>query len=281
MSQPETITGIREIAERYDAMLCDAWGVIHNGVRLFRGVSEALTRFRAERGPVVIITNAPRPSTIIPGQLDALGLPRGAWDAIITSGDATRHEISRLLPAPAYRIGPDRDDALFGGMDIDFAPLERAQFIICTGLNDEYRETPDVYRSVLRDGADRGLVMICANPDVVVNWGGRLLWCAGALAEIYKEYGGKVVYGGKPHRPIYDLSLAAIEKARGDRPPAGRVLAIGDGLKTDILGANAIGADALFISGKGGVNDIDMDDAAEQLSKAGVRAVAVAEALRW
>ncbi|PQA88841.1 TIGR01459 family HAD-type hydrolase [Hyphococcus luteus] len=282
MSDVPVIQSLSEIAERYDALLCDAWGVIHDGVNLFPGAGEAMTRFRETRGPVVILTNAPRPSSIIPAQLDRLGLPRGAYDAVVTSGDATRAAIKAHLPEPALRIGPAMDDPLYEGLEIDFRPLEEAAFIICTGLNDEENEEPEAYRDLLGRAAERRLPMVCANPDIIVNWGGRMMWCAGAIGELYKDMGGEVIYGGKPHWPVYDLALKEIETKRGPTPRA-RILAVGDGLKTDILGANNHGFDALLIAGEGGVHEGDKDAAAvsAQLAKAGLKAAAVAGALQW
>lgn len=277
------IDGIAGLAEGYDALLCDAWGVIHNGVSLFPGAAEAMTRFRRTRGPVVILTNAPRPSSIIPGQLDRLGLPREAYDAVVTSGDATRAEIEARLPAPAYRIGPEKDDPLFDGLAIDFAPLERAAFIICTGLVDDQTEAPEDYRDLLTRAAGRDLTMICANPDIVVNWGGRRVWCAGALAEIYKALGGAVVYGGKPHAPIYKLAFDVVGKVRGRPVPPERTLAVGDGLHTDIEGANRHDVDAVLVAGAGGVHEGGADAAAlaAHLGAEGVRVVAAMEGLKW
>lgn len=261
-------------------MLCDAWGVIHNGVELMPGAAEAMMRFRQTCGPLVILTNAPRPASVIPPQLDRLGLSREAYDAVVTSGDATRDEIKRRLPAPAFRIGPEKDDPLFDGLGIDFRPLEEAGFIICTGLADDQRETPDDYRALLRQAADRELEMVCANPDIVVNWGGRMIWCAGALGAIYAEFGGKVVYGGKPHAPIYRLALAAVDAANGAPLERGRVLAVGDGLKTDILGANRADLDALLITHGGGIFD-GAENMTEQLDAAGVKIVGAMERLQW
>jgi len=281
VAQQKIISGLSEVAPGYEALLCDAWGVIHNGVALFPGAAEAMIRFRETRGPLVILTNAPRPSSIIPAQLDRLGLPREAYDAIVTSGDATRDEIVRRLPAKAFRIGPEKDDPLFDGLEIEFAPLDEAGFVICTGLVDDQRETPDDYRQTLRETAERGLPMICANPDIVVNWGGRMIWCAGALAEIHKDYGGEVVYGGKPHAPIYRLAFAAAEKARGCDIDTTRVLALGDGLKTDILGANRAGIGAVLVTGAGGVHDADGDGLELHLDRAGVHVLAAMEGLQW
>ncbi len=274
MSDPKTISGLRDLAPRYDAILCDAWGVIHNGVELMPGAEEAMISFRKASGPVIILTNAPRPSSIIPAQLDRLGLARAAYDAVVTSGDATRDEIQRRLPAPAYRIGPEKDDPLFDGLDINFVSLDEAGFIVCTGLVDDQRDEPEDYRDVLRRAAGRGLEMICANPDIVVNWGGRMAWCAGALAEIYKELGGAVVYGGKPYPPIYRLALSAVARARGKDTDRSRILAIGDGVNTDILGANRAGLDALLVTGRGGIHN-------EGADKPDVNVIGVMEGLRW
>lgn len=271
------------IASRYDALLCDAWGVIHDGVNLFPGAGEALERFRAERGPVIILTNAPRPSSIIPAQLDRLGLPRSAYDAVVTSGDATRAAILARLPAPAFRLGPEKDDPLYEGVDIDFVPIEEASFIVCTGLFDDQNEQPEAYRPLLEKGAARRLPMICANPDIVVRWGGRLIYCAGALAEIYKELGGEVIYGGKPHRPIYELALSKVAAIRGAPLSPSRTLAVGDGLHTDIAGANAQGIDVVFVVGSGGVHagSRSHGDVVKALNEADARAVAIMEKLAW
>lgn len=283
MTKPHFIDGVQSIAEQYDALLCDAWGVIHNGVELFPGAADAMMRFRESGRAIVILTNAPRPSSIIPAQLDRLGLPRGAYDAVITSGDATRAEIERRLPAPAYRIGPEKDDPLFEGLDIEFAPLEKATFIICTGLQDDQREAPEDYQDVLARAVRRKLPMICANPDIVVNWGGRMIWCAGALAEIYAGLGGEVVYGGKPHAPIYRLARTAVADVLGAAPDKSRILAIGDGVKTDIAGANKEGVDAIFVAGDGGVHEggADPETIRTRLDDAGVHVVAVTKALKW
>ncbi|OFX00996.1 MAG: hypothetical protein A3E78_15365 [Alphaproteobacteria bacterium RIFCSPHIGHO2_12_FULL_63_12] len=274
---------LSEIADDHDALLCDAWGVIHNGVRLFDGVDEALTSFRQRRGPVVILTNAPRPSAIIPAQLDRLGLSRDAYDAVVTSGDATRAAIESFLPLSAYKLGPDKDLALYEGLAVDFAPIERAGFIVCTGLVDDTRETPEDYADFLQRAAARGLPMVCANPDIVVRWGDRLIYCAGALAEAYEKLGGKVVYGGKPHAPIYDLACQRIDALAGRALDRRRILAIGDGVKTDIAGAGRNGFPSLFIAGDGGVHDGAADAAsiARALDRAGVAADYAAGGLIW
>lgn len=277
------ISGIREVAQNYDAMLCDAWGVVHDGVNLFPGAADAMIEFRNTRGPLIILTNAPRPSSIIPGQLDRLGLPRAAYDGVVTSGDATRAEIEARLPAPAYRIGPEKDDPLFEDMAIDFVSMDKAGFVICTGLADDQNDAPEDYRAVLSEAAARNLTMVCANPDIVVNWGGRIIWCAGAVAQIYEQLGGEVVYGGKPHAPIYRIGLAAIENAQGSAIDMSRVLAVGDGLATDIEGANRHAIDALLVAGAGGIHNGAADAASisARLDEANVHAIAAAESLTW
>jgi HAD superfamily hydrolase (TIGR01459 family) len=246
MSATKLITGLSEIAGEYDGLLCDAWGVIHNGRELFPGAAEALTRFREERGPVVVLTNAPRLSDVIPAQLDRLGLPREAYDAVVTSGDATRQIVREMAGKSFYRIGPSKDDGLFAAVDIELAPLSGADAIFCSGPNDDETETPEDYRGLLTEPAKRGLPMVCANPDIVVRYGDKLIYCAGALGQLYEELGGKVLLGGKPHAPIYELARVRMAKVAGREPS--KLLAIGDGIGTDIRGANAQGIDCVFVA---------------------------------
>lgn len=278
--QSPSLNGLSRVASRYEALLCDAWGVIHDGVSLFAGAADALLRFRAECGPVVIITNAPRPATLIPAQLDRLGLPRAAYDAVVTSGDATRAQILARAGEEAFRIGPEKDDALFADLDIRFSSLDDADYIVCTGLRDEIHEGPEDYRRELSRAAARNIPMICANPDVVVRWGGRLIYCAGALAELYASLGGVVHFSGKPHAPIYKLARAAAEAAAGRKIAAEKFLAIGDGVQTDIAGARVNGMDAIYIAGAGGVHQEGSTPAAA-LERAGLTAVGVMETLVW
>jgi len=282
------LDGLSEIADGYDALLCDAWGVIHNGREVFDGVAEAMTRFREERGPVLVLTNAPRPSEIIPAQLDRLGLPREAWDAIVTSGDATKFEFERRAPGPAYRLGPEKDDPMFAIDGLEFAEMDEAAFIACTGLFHDETEDPESYRGLLSRGAERGIPMVCANPDIVVDFGGKRLWCAGALAAIYEDLGGEVVHVGKPHPPIYGLAFARLAALAGGAVPRRRVLAIGDGVMTDIGGANAHGVDVVFVASgihaadaRGPAGDLDPARIARVLAEDGKTAVAAMEGLRW
>jgi HAD superfamily hydrolase (TIGR01459 family) len=248
MSAPVIIQGLSQVAAAYDALLCDVWGVVHNGREAFAPACEALTRFRAERGPVILISNAPRPATDVLPQLDALGVPRAAWSAMVTSGDATRTLLADRAPGPAWTIGPARDAPLYEGLGLAFAGADNAAFIACTGPVDDTIETPEDYRERLNGGAARGLVMICANPDRVVQRGNRLVYCGGALADLYEALGGVVVMAGKPHTPIYHLALDRAAAELGRPLLRERVLSIGDGIATDLAGAAAQGLDALFVA---------------------------------
>lgn len=247
MSSPTIAHGLGELATRYDVLLCDVWGVIHNGRERFPAACAALAQFSAERGPVVLISNSPRPSELVVEQLDGLGVPKAAYAAVATSGDATLALLVERAPGPFWRLGPDRDGPLYEGLGLDFVPLEAARFIACTGpFNDEV-ESPEDYRPRLVTAAAAGLEMICANPDIVVQRGDKLIYCGGALAQLYAELGGQVAMAGKPHPPIYDLALAKAEKHLGRPPDRTRVLCLGDGPGTDVRGANTQNLDVLFV----------------------------------
>ena len=287
MNAPLHINGLAQIAGDYDALLCDAWGVIHNGVETFPGVAEALTRFRETRGPVFILTNAPRLNDVIPPQLDRLGLPREAYDGVVTSGDATRASVEAFRGQPAFRLGPDKDDTLFEALDIEFVALEEAKFILCTGLFDDASETPEDYREMLTQAKELALPMICANPDIVVQLGDRMIYCGGALAQLYEQLGGETLLSGKPHTPIYDLAAAELRKANEGRDPT-RVLAVGDGLQTDILGANRHDIDVVFVAhgifskeARNAAGVLDMEKLNALLAQHDVHAHAAMDQLKW
>ena len=282
------IDALAALAGRYDVLLCDVWGVIHNGRESFPGPCAALARWRAEVGPVVLISNSPRPSPEVAVQLDGLGVPRAAWSALVTSGDVTRTLLAPLAPGPAYRLGPERDAPLYAGLGLDFEPLDKARFIACTGPVNDDVETPEDYRELLTAAAARRLPMICANPDRVVQRGDRLVYCGGALAELYETLGGETIMAGKPHAPIYDASLARASELAGRPVAKDRVLAIGDGVVTDAKGANGQGIDLLFVAA--GIHGADMrgadgrlDPAAAErlLAAAGAHAAYLTEALAW
>jgi len=249
------ISGLSEISDGYDAILCDIWGVLHNGVASFAAASEALESFRRRGGAVVLISNAPRPSPPIHRQVLKLGVPPEAFDSVVTSGDVTIGLMERQAGDRVLHIGPARDLSLFDaameatGARPKLVSLEDAQYALCTGLRNDDTETPDDYELELQAMAIRGMAMICANPDIVIHRGDTLVYCAGALARRYEELGGSVIYAGKPHAPIYDRALALVGRVRGAPADKRRVLAIGDGMKTDIVGAVRAGLDALFVTG--------------------------------
>ncbi len=237
------------LARDYDVLLCDVWGVIHNGLAAFPAACEALIRFRAGGGTAILITNAPRSGEAVGRILDRLKVPRQAYDAITSSGEVTRGIVKARLPQSVFHLGPERDLSIFAGLEVRFAPAETADYVVCSGLFDDTVETPDSYRDLLAALHARSLLMVCANPDIVVERGDTLVYCAGALAEAYAARGGKVLYCGKPHAPIYDLALAtAAARSDGNIPRPQRVLAIGDSVRTDLKGAAALGLDCMFIT---------------------------------
>ena len=266
MSAPKPLTGLSAIAADYDVLLCDVWGVIHNGRESFPEACVALARFAAERGPVVLISNAPRPAAAVVEQLDRLGVPRAAWSAFVTSGDATRTLLAARAPGPAWAIGPERDAPLYDGLDLDFAEPHEAAFISCTGPFDDEVETPEDYRTRFGVCLERGLAMICANPDIVVQRGDRLIYCGGALAQFYADLGGAVIMAGKPHPPIYDLALAEAARLLGAPAERRRVLCVGDGLPTDVQGALHQRLDCLFVAG--GIHRAEVSDTSGALDPA-------------
>jgi len=239
---------LSDIAADYDAILCDVWGVIRDGRSLLPEALDALRRFRAEGKRVALVSNSPRRSPSLESLLAQMGAGDEGWDAVVTSGDATHAVLRAMAPGPAYKLGPDWDDPLYEDTGLDFAPLEEARFISCTGLIDYERESVEDYRDVLQEAKLRGLPMVCANPDKLVQVGDRLLPCGGALAEAYEALGGETIYAGKPHPPIYDLARERLEAADNGPLARDRILAIGDGPETDIAGANREGVDALFVT---------------------------------
>lgn len=242
------LPGFSAVAERYDVVLCDVWGVVHNGLRAYPGAQDALTRFRRAGGTVILVSNAPRPGVRVMEQLDRLGVPRAAYDDVVTSGDMTRMQVEARLAEPVFHIGPERDRPIFDGLPVRFADAEAAAYVVCSGLWDDRAETPEDYRPLLERLHARSVPMICANPDIVVEVGDVLVYCAGALAALYEEMGGEASWMGKPHPPVYREALARAGRLRDDEVSLARVVAIGDAIRTDIAGARAIGADALFIA---------------------------------
>ena len=281
------LSGLSAVASQYDAVLCDVWGVIHNGRSAFGTACEALQRFRAEQGPVILVTNAPVPKDRVTRLFPQFGVPMDCFDDVVASGDATRNELKRLAPGPVYRIGLDQDFGVYAGLPLEFSDdPEVAKVICCTSLRDYPEGTPEPYREELKRLAAHGLTMLCANPDVQFRQGDRLIWSAGSLAAIYEQEGGTVVRPGKPDEPIYRLAIEKAEAIVGRRIAPQRVLAIGDGPATDVLGANRQGFDALFI-GSGihghamGVGDAFLASAQKVLDEDGVTAKFAMSELTW
>jgi HAD superfamily hydrolase (TIGR01459 family) len=276
MSSPQILTGLSEIASDYDAVVCDIWGVLHNGSTAMPGACAALKRFR-ERGRVILLSNAPRPKRDVEAMFVRFGVALDCYDDIVTSGIATRADLERRGPKRMFHLGPERDSGIFEGLGIELTDIDAAGLVLNSGLFDDEVETPDDYRERLAEMKSRGLLMLCANPDWVVQRGGKLIHCAGALANEYEKIGGEVIYYGKPMPAIYDF-------VRQAAPDAKRLLAIGDGLHTDIKGANAVGIDALFIAdGVHGEDVAEMTQAhmAALFAKAGVTARAAMRSLHW
>lgn len=249
-----TLAGLGGIADAYDLILCDVWGVLHDGSRAHPGAGDALIRFRglpAAGRPrrVVLVSNAPRPGAGVQRILDRLGVPREAYDAVVTSGDLTRALVAGQPGIRMYHLGPERDSGIFQGLDVALAGPETADLVLCTGLFDDRTETVEDYRATLATLRARSVPMICANPDLVVEFDGRLIPCAGLLAAAYADLGGSVVYAGKPHRPVYEAALARAGELDDRAPPEkARVLAVGDAIRTDVAGARAFGIASLFVA---------------------------------
>ena len=283
--QPRLISGLSEIAPGHDALICDVWGVVHDGKRHHPAAAQALYRFKEKHGPVVLLTNAPRVPAEVAIQCTSYGLPPDCYDAIISSGGAAREELIRRSAARTlclYYIGPDRDLPMIEGLDLRRTPIADAEVALAIGLRDDMTETVEQYSGELAALRARDLTMLCANPDLVVHRGDRLVYCAGSLAKAYEELGGRVIYYGKPHLPVYESALGALAAIAGHAPR--RPLAVGDGLLTDIKGANEAGIEALFIAD--GVHGEDIapytdEHLAALFSRYGAKAGSATRKLSW
>ena len=264
---PPAITGLRSIIARYDLILCDLWGVMHNGINAIPGANDAVTRARAAGATVMMISNAPRPGPIVAKQIEGYGVPKSAYDDVVASGDVTREELIARPGAKVFHLGPRRDLPNYEGLDLTLVDFDHADLIVCSGPFNDADDQPEQYRELLTRAKARSLTLICANPDIVVERGDRLVWCAGALAAIYDEIGGKTIYAGKPHPQIYKIALKRTAKLRGKEVDPKRVLAVGDGLRTDILGALRNGFDSLFIARGIHAADLAGDDGVHDAAK--------------
>jgi HAD superfamily hydrolase (TIGR01459 family) len=239
---------LRDLVADTDIVLSDIWGVVHNGLESFPEACAALRTAREQGRTVILITNAPRPADSVQRQLRKLGVADDVYDAIVSSGDLTRHYVADRPGQSVYWLGPERDNSIYRGLDAVLTPLAQADYIVCTGPFDDETESAEDYREMMGEALARKLPLVCANPDIVVERGDRLVYCAGAIAELYRELGGEVMFYGKPHRPIYERALELAAERRGGATPNARVLAIGDSVRTDLLGAQAFGIDCLFVT---------------------------------
>ncbi|WP_404862738.1 TIGR01459 family HAD-type hydrolase [Georhizobium sp. MAB10] len=242
----QQIENLASLHQGYDAVLSDVWGVLHNGVVAWPDACEALSRARADGLSVVLITNSPRPHKEVILQLDGIGVPRGAYDRIVTSGDVTR-KLIEAGPKKVFFLGLDRDLTLLEGLGVEVVDKDEAQAVVCTGPYDDENDKPDDYRDMFAPWVERDVPFICANPDLIVERGDRLVLCAGALAAVYSEMGGETRITGKPYPAMYDAALAFVSELKPD-VAAPRAIAIGDGLPTDVKGAQDYGLDLLYIA---------------------------------
>jgi HAD superfamily hydrolase (TIGR01459 family) len=280
------LDSISPFARRYDAWLADIWGVMHNGLKPFPSAIEACRLFRQGGGTVVLISNAPRPRETVAEQLRIVGVPDDCYDGIVTSGDVTRTLVARCAGKAIYHLGPVRDLPIFDDLGVRLAPLDEAKAVVCSGLVNDDVETPDDYAGLLSQMLELRIPMLCANPDIIVERGDKLVYCAGALAEHYARRGGEVIYAGKPHGPIYDLAFEMVAAKRGTALPRHRIVAIGDGIRTDIAGAAAQDIDSVFVAS--GVHldgnarsQLDSSTLARLFGTNGARPIAALPQLAW
>ena len=252
----QIIQSLAQVSAKYEVLLCDLWGCLHDGLHPFADAVAALQKFRATGGVVILLTNAPRPRDDVARQLARLKVPHDCWDEIATSGDSARVAMFRgVVGQDVYHIGPDKDLGFFtppadlaDPQTIRRVPLTQAEGIVCTGLFDDRHETPEDYRATLLYAKEKGLKLLCANPDIAIDLGAERLFCAGAIAALYTEMGGQSLYFGKPHPPIYDHARRLLAGLGRTVDPTA-MLAIGDGINTDIQGAMGEDLDSLFITG--------------------------------
>ena len=249
------IDTLADVSDQYDALFCDLWGCVHDGLRAFPAAVEALRGFKAKGGTVVMLTNAPRPRASVARQLDRLGVPEDCWDVIATSGDSARAAMFEgVVGRKVWHIGEAHDAPFFEKMElladpveIERVELDEAEGIVCTGPFDPQADPAELRPQFLL-AKTKGLKLLCANPDIVVDRGDSREWCAGALAQLYTEMGGESLYFGKPHPPIYDLARRRLQQI-GKPVPDARILAVGDGLRTDIQGGMGEDLDTLLVTG--------------------------------
>ena len=284
MTSLRFVERLRDLVDGVDVILSDIWGVVHNGLEAFPEACEALHTYRQRGGTVILITNAPRPADSVQRQLRKLGVADETYDAIVSSGDLTRHFVADHPGKKMFWLGPERDNSIYRGLDPVIGPLKQADYIVCTGPFDDETETPEDYRAMMLQALERKLPFVCANPDIVVERGDRLIYCAGAIAELYRELGGEVIFYGKPHRPIYERAIELAAERQSHPVALTRVLAIGDSVRTDLAGAHGFGIDCLFVTR--GIHSEEFEGV-DQLDPASVKELfghppkALMRELRW
>jgi HAD superfamily hydrolase (TIGR01459 family) len=286
---PPIIASAGPLIGRYEAIFCDVWGVMHNGRQAYAEAGAALARFRANGGTVVLVSNAPVPPDGVERVLERTGVRHDAWDAIVSSGAIALRHIAEKGYRRLHRIGPSRRDSrLFQRLPGPAMPLAAAEAIVCTGLEDDVNETVESYRPLIEEGVGRALPFVCANPDLVVDVGGKRYLCAGSIALEYERVGGAVFWAGKPHPAAYETALQCTTELRGTEPPRHRILAVGDALRTDLAAAQGLGVDALFIAAGIHSDEVVVDGAIDAARLAALfeppgtpPAVAAIMQLRW
>jgi HAD superfamily hydrolase (TIGR01459 family) len=246
--EPAVLEQASSLLAEYDVVFCDVWGVLHNGASAHSTAGEALASYRRQGGTVVLVSNAPLPSSSVATLLADRRVRRDAWDTIVSSGDLTRNRLVEQRLRHIHHIGPDRDLVLFRDLDVELVTLRDAEAVVCSGVVDDENETGESYRSLLEHVRRLNLPLICANPDLVVEVADVILPCAGSVAVIYESMGGEVYWAGKPYRVAYEAAHASAERLVGHKVERARILAIGDAIRTDIAGARAYGIDSLFIT---------------------------------
>ena len=287
MTELTVLPGLRAWADRYDAILCDVWGVLHDGVNVHPDAADALQRFRAGGGRVLLLSNAPRPGHLVIEQLEGMGVPRDAYDDALSSGDVARAWLMDRPNLPIGLITAAMHEPTLEGIPLQIVGPEAAEYLLVTAMEDDETESPEDYREILSRYREADVPLVCANPDYVVERGGRLIYCAGALADMYRDMGGEVIDTGKPSSLIYDTALQRLRDLRGEQIALDRLLAIGDAVRTDAKGAADLGCDLLFMAQGIHADDvlrdgeIDQGAAATLFSKAGVQPRAIQTKLRW
>ncbi|MEL6225899.1 MAG: TIGR01459 family HAD-type hydrolase [Pseudomonadota bacterium] len=241
------LSSARDLLAAYDAIFCDVWGVVHNGRTAYVEACNLLRDFRASGGTVILVSNAPRRAATVASVLDEKSVPRSSWDAIMSSGEISVRHINEKAYKRVFHLGPDRDLDLFETINAQRTPLAEAEAIVATGLLNDAHETGEDYRERLAPSAEQGIPLVCANPDLIVDVGGVLLPCAGAIATVYEDLGGPVFWAGKPHAEAYCAAQKLAQELRGAPVIKDRIIAIGDAERTDIAGAFHYGIASVFI----------------------------------